>query len=219
YQKAGTALEMVVPAVNSDLKNRVTIRDIGFSAFQNQASNTGGIRLETSSHALLYNVSVTYTNNYGIQLKQGGTGGEMYNSFVKCTISNQSSGASCFLITSNATQGPDATTISDCHVSVTNATFIKVDGTLGRGGGELAVTNSKFISSASAVAFHQEGTGAQFVGNRFEAIGGGSPSLTVNLVPSFGATSPSVFIGNTWAAPAGLVSNDSQPVRRSHRIA
>lgn len=220
YQKSGTVLEMVIPSDPAALKNRVTIEDIGFSAFNNQASNTGGIRLESSSHALLFNVGVYWTNVYGIQLKQGGTGGEMYNSFIKCTLTGMSAGASCFLITSNATQGPDATSIIDCHVSVTSATFIKVDGTLARGGGELTVIGSKFISGASVIAFDQQGTGAQFIGNRFEAIGGGSPTMTVTIAPSFGQTASSKFLGNTWTAPGGLIWNDTQAgVRRSPRIA
>lgn len=217
YQKAGTALEMVIPNDASIASKRVHIEDIGFSAFVNQANNAGGIRLEAASECNLVRVAIGNPNVYGVQFKGGASGGDvMYNSLLKCKIENAAASAKNFLLTSSAGSQPDGTSLLDCLVSGTTATFIYVDGAASRGADTLRVIGSNFIGTNSTMALHQEGVSAMFLGNRFELIPSGT--LTIDIVP-VGGTSPSMFGLNSYAAPGGLTFNDTQAgVRRSTRV-
>jgi hypothetical protein len=217
YQKSGTALEMVIPNDPTISTNKVVMEDIGFTAFQNQTNNTGGIRLEAASECNLVRVAVGNTNVYGVHFKGGLVGGDtMYNSLVKCKLSNLAASAKNFLLTSSSGSQPDGTSLIDCLVSGTTATLMYVDGAASRGCDTFRVIGCNFIGTNSTVALHQEGTAAAFLGNRFELIPSGT--LTIDIVP-VGGTSPSMFALNSYAAPGGLTFTDTQVgVRRSTRV-
>lgn len=219
YQNSGLALEMLVPYDATIQTNDLFLQDIGFSAFNNQATNAGGILLEKCQRSRLVRVSVTYTKVYGIKIKGGTAAGDaMYNTLHQCSLSSIQSGASVILLTSSASSQPDATAITNTEVNA-DCTWITVDGTASRGADTLSVLGSHFVTGSSVTALSQQGTMAQFIGNRFETTSGGG-TLTVTIAPSAGATSPSMFVANSWAAPGGLTWTDTASgVRRSPRIA
>ncbi|MCI0349115.1 MAG: hypothetical protein L0Z53_06780 [Acidobacteriales bacterium] len=219
YQKAGTALEMIVPNDASVQTNKLVVEDISFSAFNNTASNTGGIRLEKCHNGHLYRVEVGNCNVYAIHIKGGTTGGDtMYNTIQKCKINATAAGAKDILITSSAVSHPDSTMLLDSLISGSTSSWIWVDGSASRGADTVRVIGNSFIGINSLVALHNEGTGWMYIGNRHELIPSGT--LTVDIVPAGGSTSPSSFIGNVWAAPGSLTFNDVQAgVRRSPRVA
>lgn len=219
YQKSGTALEMLIPSNTATQHIGLYLQDIGFSAFSNTASNTGGVRLESCAKAHLVRVQVTWANVFGFHVKAGAVGGDaMYNSFFKCVVENLNAAGINFLFESSAASQPDGNVLLDCRVNSSSSTWIKVEGTVSRGCDTLRVIGCSFLGTSSTTALDMEGTQAQFIGNRFELIPVGT--ITVNITPAGGTTSPSMFVGNSWAAPSGLTFNDVQAgVRRSTRIA
>ena len=228
FGAAGSVLSQIVTTADVLLKNdntaitvhNLTLVDLLFTAYDNQATNTGGVLIERVLSGHYERVQVAYSNNYGFHVKSvaGDNGGTMNNSLLKCAVQNTPAGASCYLLTSaGATDHPDGTTLLDCLANA-DSTWIKVVGDLTPqpedefpGADGLAVVGCRFIGTASLTAIDHQGYAARFIGNRFEITQG---ALTVTLAPSGGITvAAAAFVGNQWAAPGGLTWNDTGVMR------
>lgn len=209
-QIAGTANVILVCGSAASATSGVVVRDIAFTAFNNQASNTGGLDFTASLGNIFERVQVSYTNNFGFRVTGGnGAGDSMYNRWRDCEVANlQGATPAAFYLKSSTNSDPDGQSFDDCRVNGANLGW-KIDkATSARGYGAESCTITVCKTIGVAHIFNSDGFNLRIAFNRFEVTGAGQTlDWTINNV---GGTQPGAMLfANTYAAPGGFIANDN----------
>lgn len=208
-QASGTSDVLLKSADNTANQQFLVIEDIGFSAFNNQTNNLGGLLFEKTSLSKLNRVLVSYCNNYLVQFLGGGTGGDVQDnaiteSWLGNVLTNQSTSYQVYL-NSSANSTPDGTRLRGVVFNSAAGTAVKTNkGSISRGyGPDFSMIGCSVQTTPNW--YDVDGNAVRIIGNRFE-VTSGTATITIASTAKRGAR-----IGNSYAAPT-LTISDSSPV-------
>ena len=207
-QRAGIASPFLTSATPRNRTHFVTVEDLYFNAFDNQASNAGGLFFEGTDFVNVYRCRVDYTRVAGIQFKGGATVGDaMYANIEKNVLQNMVAGIGVHLVCSTASK-PDGATIRDNVINAGVGVGIKFEGSITSGDriDGCRVDGNRTIGVPTVI--EAECYDTKFLSNRFEVTSGG---MTVTVHADAARL---LFDGNSYANETSLTFTDPSNVAR-----
>jgi hypothetical protein len=218
-QKGGTPSPILTEPGTSFPYLGVAIDGIAFDAFNNQTSNTGGIRLRGTTNAQITNCRVAFTANWGIQVIGGGTAGTgdaMYVNIDHNKIENLLANAAGIQVTVPSLNGshPDGCVITHnfLHFSASGTVGVKVDagGFNSLGPDSTYIAFNRFMEIPTPIDLNSQS--AVIFANRFEIVSTPTMTIIVEAGPSNFPSLGNHFIANDYATsgnPALLTFTDN----------
>jgi hypothetical protein len=198
YQRSGSSgALMSAPFQQAYGWESVVFQDLGFSAYSNQGSNTGGLDLTGVRNSDVRHCRFSFFKAWCVLLQGGpflGTSDCMYNLFDCCQFENIQAGGAFIRIQGNAASVPSGPlTIRDCHFNTQIGT--QATGITGLANTLRCIGNA-FMETPTPIAI--AGSQNLFLGNYMEATQG---TMTVSVDPGNAvySTFGNLFQANTYA--------------------